>query len=171
MWTLPWARGFLGVCREHLRWLEAGGLWQVVRAPVSVGALGLTCSVWAKAPPTICLWAGRQETWHAAWQACLVATGSPWGSGRSTCVGGGRDGSKASGSHHLRTISVCSWPVQELMRWRKSMGNDGLKQIVEIFKGTWLSKELGVLDIQVALHMSTESILLAESLVQEVRSI
>lgn len=51
------------------------------------------------------------------------------------------------------------------------MGNDGLKQIVEIFKGTWLSKELGVLDIQVALHMSTESILLAESLVQEVRSI
>lgn len=39
-----------------------------------------------------------------------------------------------------------------------------MKQIVEIFKGTPLSKELDVLNIQVALAISTESVSLTESL-------
>ena len=88
--------------------------------PPSSGTSGLPCCVRAKAP------ASHLSVSCKAGDAACRVTALPGGDRQSPGSGrewrGRRPG--ASGSRHVPTVSPCSWPAGELMRWGKSMGND-----------------------------------------------
>lgn len=110
LWELSW---------EHLgsTWPGERGLPWAVGAHPSVGASGLSCSESRPRQPSVCE-AGRQECDRPAWWWQAV----PGGSGRRVGMwAGGRDLPWAFGSHRSETTSFCSWPGEELMRWRQCL--------------------------------------------------
>lgn len=116
--ALPRACGLLGGARECPALSEAGPLvgGGCPRICRHLGA-PMLCPSQGPCQPSVCELQGRRRG--------LQGDSPAWW--RQTVLRlwegvGGRPG--ASGSRHVPTVSPCSWPAGELMRWRKSMGND-----------------------------------------------
>lgn len=116
------------LCLWVLPWEDPGSIWDGQRNRVSGGQWELP-HLWVTWGLRCCLSHSPANHLSVKLEGESV-TGSPGGDrwppgapGGAVCVWeGGRDLPWAFASHHLETISFCSWPVEELMRGRRFLG-------------------------------------------------